>query len=820
MPKFALFQSKIERFREQVAIADKANASRDWKSAERHYTSALKSNPRAWWIWVQLGHCLKEQKRFEKSERAYETAVKHKPNEADPFLHLGHLYKLRGHTDRAIVSYRKAFELAGGTSIAVEARCELASLGVANIGTSLFSVSLLNQKSVAKAGWVSPRVKSEIVSRIEESNLFDATWYRHLYSEELAGQVPVEHYVAEGEKLGLQPNALFDVGYYKTLNGNLGSDENALDRFIRCWDKDGVDPHPLFKLADYFGEAGSTRAEAVNPLAHFLIDGGLNGCSPCPFFDSSWYLSRYKDVRGAGVIPLVHYLNSGATELRDPHPLFSTEWYYRKNPRVAEAKINPLVHFELIGKNVGASVHPLFDQSWYLLKHGLEIKQGHPIFHYLEEGWRKGYDPHPLFCTSWYLQQNQDVAESGMNPLLHFLTSGWLEGRNPSPFFDVEWYREHFLSSHDVNPLVHFLALPDDTTVRGHPIIDIAHYKKNVPFSGKPLVDYVLEGFREGFSPSSSYTERPTARPASHTQGEFLAKSALFHQALIEDEPEEAECAVAECYFDWLRRPGNLTGEKVCLFAAYLADGTIPDSTRYYLRAMHDVGFRVIFVVACDGATSIDLTGLDFLEGVLIRDNMGFDFASWALAMIALPSVWKSKCILCTNDSVFGPVELSLLSESIEAMLASGADYCGLTDSYQVAPHIQSYFFILQNKALSSPTVQNYWSNLKAHKDKNKIISEYEVGFWSKYVAAGLSTYVHFASPPSDAELDVNPTLNSWKELLERGYPFLKVQLLRDSKSGMDSTGWEAFLENNAELRGVIAKRLGSLTERSRRQQL
>jgi len=58
----------------------------------------------------------------------------------------------------------------------------------------------------------------------------------------------------------------------------------------------------------------------INPLLHYLRNGGFEGRDPSPNFCSAFYLDKYEDVKKAGINPLVHFLKYGRTEGRYARP--------------------------------------------------------------------------------------------------------------------------------------------------------------------------------------------------------------------------------------------------------------------------------------------------------------------------------------------------------------------------------------------------------------------------------------------------------------------------------------------------------------------
>lgn len=80
---------------------------------------------------------------------------------------------------------------------------------------------------------------------------------------------------------------------------------------------------------------------------------GYDLCRTSDLFDSEWYISQYPDVKASGLDPLAHFLLYGGIEGRDPSEKFSSQWYINTYPDVKKSGINPLVHYLLYGKNEG-----------------------------------------------------------------------------------------------------------------------------------------------------------------------------------------------------------------------------------------------------------------------------------------------------------------------------------------------------------------------------------------------------------------------------------------------------------------------------------
>ena len=70
-------------------------------------------------------------------------------------------------------------------------------------------------------------------------------------------------------------------------------------------------------------------------------------------------------------------------------------------------------------------------------------------------------------------------------------------------------------------------------------------------------------------------------------------------------------------------------------------------------------------------------------------------------------------------------------------------------------------------------------------------VYRYELGMVRAFERAGLRCAALF--PCLDER---NPTLTRWRGLIEDGFPYLKIALLRDNLFRVDLTGWRDVLRN------------------------
>lgn len=119
---------------------DAARDRKDWPAAEREYAAHLAKASEDQPIWVQYGHCLKEQGKRVEAEAAYRRAIELAPEDADAHLQLGHVLKLLDRKEDAQASYLASVGLKPSKA-ALE---EVQSLSGTKAGTDLGAAAMLH----------------------------------------------------------------------------------------------------------------------------------------------------------------------------------------------------------------------------------------------------------------------------------------------------------------------------------------------------------------------------------------------------------------------------------------------------------------------------------------------------------------------------------------------------------------------------------------------------------------------------------------------------------------------------------------------------
>lgn len=245
---------------------------------------------------------------------------------------------------------------------------------------------------------------------------------------------------------------------------------------------------------------------------------------------------------------------------------------------------------------------------------------------------------------------------------------------------------------------------------------------------------------------------------------------------------------------------------EAALFVTHSPDGHLRPHVPTYLSALAENGIDVYLIVATDcKLSSSHFRGLDFLSGLYVRQNVGFDFAAWSHILRVQPLMYHVEVLYLLNDSVIGPNNRQTFHDLLERIRTGTSAIYGMTDDYEKGWHLQSYFLAVKRTASLSSTFRSFMNEIVSETTKEMVIDRYEVTFATKMRNAGYRAEALFPS-----NLPRNPTLYRWKHLIEEGFPFIKVQVLRDELPGVDRTGWREFLEKHGFNVTVVDQLLGS----------
>jgi rhamnosyltransferase len=241
----------------------------------------------------------------------------------------------------------------------------------------------------------------------------------------------------------------------------------------------------------------------------------------------------------------------------------------------------------------------------------------------------------------------------------------------------------------------------------------------------------------------------------------------------------------------------------LCVFAHFDKDDLVDDYVVHYLRALDEAGCETVFVSTAEGLDESEIQKiLPYCTKFIVKQNIGYDFASWRTGLEAVGDLTGYERVVIANDSVYGP--LQDLRGIFAEMGSRNIPFWGITDSLRYGRHLQSYFLVFEKIALQNEVFKKFWRNLPDYRHKHVVINQCEIGLSRRL--ANFEAYIPFETmreqlDGSGTGLSAkiignrqNPTHKAWRTLIKKGGPFLKIQLLRDNPLNIDLDGWETVL--------------------------
>lgn len=277
---------------------------------------------------------------------------------------------------------------------------------------------------------------------------------------------------------------------------------------------------------------------------------------------------------------------------------------------------------------------------------------------------------------------------------------------------------------------------------------------------------------------------------------------------------------------------------RLAVFAHFDQEQRIDDYVVYYLKKLREVSMHIVFVSSAFlPEQELKKIG-QIVEKVIVRENIGYDFMSWKVGLESVGRMDAYDELIICNDSVYGP--LFPLQETFFQMDKSPCDFWGLTESHDIAYHLQSYFLVFRKSVLSSKIFNYFWEQVEPLADKQEVIKRYEVGLSQALMSHGFSplAFVSFKPTifrifttlfqnislpeivaekyrkysPADFFLKglkaslsllvnhrrflrrLNPTHFYWRQCLKNRMPFIKRDLLRSNPANVDIKDYPSYI--------------------------
>lgn len=215
----------------------------------------------------------------------------------------------------------------------------------------------------------------------------------------------------------------------------------------------------------------------------------------------------------------------------------------------------------------------------------------------------------------------------------------------------------------------------------------------------------------------------------------------------------------------------NAPLKSICFFSSYYITPDFPNYIKFYLSELKRHFSEVVFLT---NEKNISPNDIQFLSSndipYKLYKNEGFDFGMWYKAFLEY-DITKYDRIGLVNDSC---ILFNKLDFYFDWLDEQAIDYSGFTDCNLIKYHIQSYFIVINQRAI--PHIMKYFEANGIISDFTQLIKTYEVGLCSYLINAGmnLAAYYSFKAMPGIG----NPSWMYAKSLIKEGYPLIKKKII------------------------------------------
>ncbi|MEP3394133.1 MAG: CDP-glycerol glycerophosphotransferase family protein [Litoreibacter sp.] len=439
------------------------------------------------------------------------------------------------------------------------------------------------------------------------------------------------------------------------------------------------------------------------------------------------------------------------------------------------------------------------------------------------------------FDQAWYLERYPDVAQSGLGAVEHYLRIGSWLGREPNATFDSSLYlRENpEISGKDIVPFIHSIikddpsyalnAASEETVTENGPVdpvaynvmqIDQAYYHLHNPDIGISGVSVQKHfdnyGYMEMRNPRADFDMW------WYTQNYLLGTpdsdaNALAHYNQVGAGLGHLPHPPLPVAFDASHsRPLPNAPRRICLFAAYDADGIVDDYVLAYLRDMSK--FADIYYLADGPMQDTELAKLDGLvKGAWGQRHGKYDFGSWSILardLVGWDVIETYDETIFANDSCY---LVHSLEDTFNTMAERPCAWWGLQatkglistnhqnkiaedqpltiediksthlDLFETDPtydfHVGSYFLAFRKDVINDAGFRRVMDNVGEETNKLRIIRKYEIGITRFLIGNGYEFDTLVSTVTKQHPIFTERAF----DLIDEGFPLLKRYFLTEN---------------------------------------
>jgi lipopolysaccharide biosynthesis protein len=248
--------------------------------------------------------------------------------------------------------------------------------------------------------------------------------------------------------------------------------------------------------------------------------------------------------------------------------------------------------------------------------------------------------------------------------------------------------------------------------------------------------------------------------------------------------------------------------DTLCIFCHFDPHSLIDDYVIYNLQKLkEELNATIVFVSNSEDLKDGEIDKIRHLCAlILVRRNIGLDFAAWKQGIESAGSLDGYRRLLLTNDSIYGPI--FPLEDLPELLPDDQAAILGLTGSRpgMLTEHLQSYFLMFNKPAFNGDWFRRFLQSIRCLRLYNSVVYWCEIGLSRRAAKAGvrLIPYTNNAQAvriaiaeekcpdywQSPSMTVTNPTFTLWRQLmLHYQFPYVKSRVLKNNPASAPNIG-------------------------------
>lgn len=179
-----------------------------------------------------------------------------------------------------------------------------------------------------------------------------------------------------------------------------------------------------------------------------------------------------------------------------------------------------------------------------------------------------------------------------------------------------------------------------------------------------------------------------------------------------------------------------------CIYAVRLGN-QISKNLVTSLLCLQSAGYNILLVNNGRLAAKLVDAYLPYCHTVILKPPGGRDFGGYKWGTRFLRSLGDGnqvdQVVYC-NDSIF--VRPSTFEQLLNRIKQLDEDYIGITETFEIHYHVQSWFFAISGRIFNAVFFQAYWDNYRAYSHRQHCINNGEVRISKYLLGSGVLPYL------------------------------------------------------------------------------